>query len=192
LCLQKEKVLTRNDKNNLIGSGGCGYVSGMPHQSKIDKGYVNLNQMWGLSESQETVGVSPQMFGEFIWPYQKPLMEYFGLTYYGCCEPVEDRFEYVKNSDNLRALSVSPWSNIDKCVELYADNYVMYRKPNPSLICVGFEEEQIRKDLASTLNKTKGLNIAFVLKDTHTISNEPERFNRWVKIVREEIDKVYA
>ena len=187
LSLQNEGVLPSNNNQRLIGSGGIGYVSDLPCGIKSTSKPVMLKSIWGLSESQETVGVSPEMFAEFIWPYQKPLMELFGLTYYGCCEPVEDRFKTIRNAKNLLAISVSPWSNIKKCAELYQNNYVMYRKPNPSLVCVNFEEELIRKDIAHSLAVARDLNLAFVLKDTHTISNEPQRFKRWVNIVREEI-----
>ena len=187
LSLQNEGVLCSNNNNSLIGSGGVGYVSDLPCGTHSTLEPVTLKSIWGLCESQETVGVSPEMFAEFIWPYQKPLMAMLGLTYYGCCEPVEDRFKYVSEMNNLRAISVSPWSNIEKCADLYQNNYVMYRKPNPSLVCVNFEEELIRKDIVHNLAVARDLNLAFVLKDTHTICHEPQRFKRWVNIVREEI-----
>ena len=67
--------------------------------------------MWGFGESQETVGVSPEMFAEFVLPYQLPILERFGLNCYGCCEPLDKRWEYVKQIPRLRRVSVSPWSN---------------------------------------------------------------------------------
>ncbi len=53
---------------------------------------VRLRDMWGFAESQETVGVSPRMFAEFVLPYQIPLLERFGLNCYGCCEPLDKRW----------------------------------------------------------------------------------------------------
>jgi len=187
--LESLGVLGLNAASNGIGSGNLGWVSDLPASVDQIDGPVKLKHLWGLSESQETVGVSPEMFAEFIWPYQKPLMELFGLTYYGCCEPVETRFQWIRQAKNLRCISVSPWSDVRRCAELYQRDYVLCRKPHPGLVCVAFDEEAIRKDIRETLDVAGELNLAFVLKDTHTISHQPERFGRWVQIVREEISR---
>jgi hypothetical protein len=187
--LESLDILGYNNGNNLIGSGNWGLTSDLPSKQKPVDGPINFSHLWGFCESQETVGVSPEMFAEFIFPYQKPLIDRFGLTYYGCCEPVEDRFNYIKQCDNLRCISVSPWSDVEKCAELYGRDYVLCHKPNPGLICVNFAEEACRKEIRNVLDKAKDLNVMFILKDTHTISHQPERFKRWVAIAREEIEK---
>ncbi len=146
---------------------------------------AKLKQMWGFAESQETVGVSPDMFGKFIYPYQKPLQETFGLNYYGCCEASEGRWQYISQTPNLRAISVAPWSDQAKCAELFGRNYVYCRKPNPAPVCVNFNENEIRKEFKETLLHAGELNTAMILKDTHTVENEPQRFARWVAIGRE-------
>lgn len=185
--LEKLGILSYNNTNESIGSGNLGFTSDLPSYKNPVKGPVKFKHLWGFCESQETVGVSPEMFGEFIFPYQKPLMERFGLTYYGCCEPVESRFDYLRDMKNLRCISVSPWSDIEKCAEAYGRNYVLCRKPNPGLVCVEFAEDEIRKEFRKTLKAASALNLMFILKDTHTISNQPDRFRRWVEIAREEI-----
>jgi len=187
LQFQSEGLLGRNAGANGIGSGNLGFVSELPSPDEPSDSPVLLKHLWGLSESQETVGVSPEMFAEFIWPYQKPLMELFGLTYYGCCEPVERRFEWIRQVGNLRCISVSPWSDLETCAELYGRNYVLCRKPNPSYVASQFEEDAIRQDIRRTLEIAGDLNLAFVLKDTHTVNNQPQRFKRWSDIVRQEI-----
>ncbi|MFZ2656483.1 MAG: hypothetical protein WAX69_16240 [Victivallales bacterium] len=187
--LEQMDLLAYNNGVNGIGSGSYGLTSHLPSEDKPAGKPIRFKDLWGFCESQETVGVSPEMFGEFIWPYQKPLMERFGLTYYGCCEPVEDRFEYISSVKNLRCLSVSPWSKPEKCARLYGRKYVLCCKPNPGLVCVNFSEDSIRKEIRHILDSAKGLNLMFILKDTHTISNEPARFRRWVEIVRSEIEK---
>ena len=51
--------------------------------------HVRLKDMWGFAERQETLGISPEMFREFIFPYQNGILERFGLNCCGCCEPLE-------------------------------------------------------------------------------------------------------
>jgi len=85
--LEELGIVTTNNECAHVGSGGIGFTSELP---KFDgSGNHRFRERWGLLESQETVGISPEMFGEFIWPYQKELAAEFGLLYYGCCEAVE-------------------------------------------------------------------------------------------------------
>ena len=74
--------------------------------------------------------------------------------------------------------------------ELLEKKYIFSRKPNPSPVCAGFDEEAIRNDLAFSMSIYKDVNMEIILKDTHTVQNQPERLSRWVEIARQEYDKV--
>ncbi|NQU41458.1 MAG: hypothetical protein HQ523_16035 [Lentisphaerae bacterium] len=183
---EREALLNFN-ANGGVGSGGLGFTTQLPSRDRPVEGPVQLKHLWGFSESQETVGVSPEMFGEFIYPYQKPLQAKFGLNYYGCCEPSEGRWNNIRQTPNLRAISIAPWSNQATCAELFGRDYVYCRKPNPSPFCMSFNEKEIRKEFKETLTYAGELNTVMILKDTHTVEHEPERFAKWVAIGREEL-----
>lgn len=175
-----------NDLDGYTGSGGQAYTRDFEPQSVSP-----LMRMWGFAESQETVGVSPKMFGEFIFRYQLPLLSRFGLNCYGCCEPVHERMEYIRQIPRLRRVSVSPWCDQRVMAEVLGRKTVFSRKPNPALICASFNEEAARADIVSTLEAAKGCNVELIMKDTHTVQNEPRRIARWVQIAREEVDRRY-
>lgn len=183
---EREGLLGYN-ANGGVGSGGLGFTTALPSRDRPVAGPVGLRHLWGFAESQETVGVSPDMFGEFIYPYQKPLLAHFGLNYYGCCEASEGRWKYIRQTPSLRAVSVAPWSDQATCAELFGRNYVYCRKPNPAPVCVGFNEAEIRKEFRETRRHAGGLNTAMILKDTHTVENDSGRFARWVEIGRQEL-----
>jgi len=186
---EAEGLLHLNNENDYIGSGSLGYSTELP-QPDFDGSAVRLKDLWGLSESQETVGVSPQMFAEFIFPYQLPVIERFGLSYYGCCEPVHARWETIKRIPNLRKVSVSPWCDQRIMAQACGNRYIFCRKPNPEMVSKEwFDEAAIRKDIRTTLDIAKGCHVELVMKDVHTVANRPERLGRWVQIAREEIDK---
>ena len=150
---------------------------------------VRPMDLWGFAESQETVGVSPAMFEEFIFPYQLPLLEKFGLNCYGCCEALNLRWDTVSRIPRLRRVSVSPWCDQAVMAEKLGKNYIFSRKPNPSLVCINFNEEAIRRDLRETLDLAgKGV-LEIILKDTHTVENDPSRLSRWVKMALEEVER---
>jgi hypothetical protein len=185
--LEEEKLFTLNNEDDYVGSGTVGYVPDLPRREMDPDGPAQAKDLWVLSESQETVGCSPAQFAEFVLPYQLPIIERFGLSYYGCCEPVHERWEQIKTIPNLRAVSVSPWCDQAFMADALKRDYVYCRKPNPTLISTQvFDEDALREDLQETLNVAGDCNLEIVMKDIHTLDNEPERAARWVQIAREE------
>lgn len=188
---EKQGILFPNNEDDYIGSGGCGYTNLLPQKDYIPGKPGRIKDMWGLSESQETVGVSPEMFEEFVFTYQLPIISKFGFACYGCCEPLDKRWHIVKRIPNLRRVSVSPWADQEKMAEYLGKNYVYSRKPSPTDISMSYWDEDIlRNDLKKTLQITRGLNVELVMKDVHTLSNQPWRLGRWAQIVRETMGTV--
>jgi len=187
--LEKQGLLSLNNDGTYVGSGGFGWTHELP-QRDFD-GHVRTCDLWGFGESQETVGISPTMFAEFVLPYQLPLLARFGLNCYGCCEPIDKRWEYVKQIPRLRRVSVSPWSDRAFMAEQLGANYVLSMKPNPAdLARDGFDEARIRMLLRSDLQATRDCRVEVIMKDNHTIRNDPRRVVRWVQIAREEAERL--
>jgi len=144
--------------------------------------------MWMFSMAQSLSTVSPAMFNEFEIEYSIPLCERFGLVYYGCCEPLHDRMNYVKRLPNLRKVSMSPWANKLRGAEEIGKDYVYSCKPNPAFIAVSsFDEDLIRKDLIETkqICQQFGCPLEIILKDVSTVDYKPERVWRWAEIAME-------
>lgn len=182
-------VLEVKNRNDYVGSGGVAYTDELPSADYREGDRVKLRDIWGFGESQETVGVSPRMFGEFVFPYQAPLLAKFGLTCYGCCEPVHQRWDYIKTISNLRRVSVAPWADQEKMAEHLGSSYVFSRKPNPAMICASFNEDAIRADVRRTLDIAGAGPLEIIMKDTHTVQNCPDRITRWVRIALSEVDR---
>ena len=182
---EAEGLLTSNhDCSFPIGSGAYGPTRSLAPSS----GGSTFAGRWGFSESQETVGVSPKLFQKFILPYQIPLLRRFGLAYYGCCEGVERRLQMVMDAvPNLRMASMAPWADQAAMARISDGRIVLARKPNPTLVCGEFRDDQVRADIAETLRLAGHRPLCFVLKDTHTVQGEPWRLARWVELAREAI-----
>jgi hypothetical protein len=186
--LEGEGLLGSNLDGTYVGSGGLGWTDELPPAAADGK--VRCANMWGFAESQETVGISPEMFAEFVFPYQLPILERFGLNCYGCCEPLDKRWHVVKQSPRLRRVSVSPWADRRNMAEQLEDNYIYSLKPNPiDLAMSSFDEDRIRADIRETLEIIQNCCVEIIMKDNHTIKNDPQRVIRWVQIVREEIER---
>ena len=187
---ETEGLLTRKDGAQHIGSGGFGCTDELPQPDWNEGRSARLIDIWGFAESQETTGISPGMFEEFIVPYQAPLMEQFGLNCYGCCEPLHQRLDPVlRYIPRLRRISGSPWVDQKIMKKKIGNDYIFSRKPNPTQVCTMFNEEQIRADVGQTLEIAGHGPLEIIMKDTHTVENNPRRITRWVEIALEEVDR---
>ena len=184
--VEENRYLNLNNKDDYVGSGGVGYTDELP-QPGFD-GQVRLCDLWGFAEAQEFAQVSPAMHEEFALRYQIPLLARFGLNCYGCCESLTDRLEGVKKIPRLRRVSVSPWTDVRVAAEAFQDNYIFSWKPNPTDMVMEFDEERVRRKIAETLAVAKECVVEIILKDTHTCAGHPERFDRWCRIAREEVE----
>jgi len=187
--LEDNHFLTLNNDGTYVGQGGFGWTRELP-QPDFD-GTVRLCDIWGNSESQETVGVSPEMFAEFFFPYQVRLLERFGLNCYGCCEPLDTRWQVVERIPRLRRVSVSAWANLAAMAEMLGERYILTMKPNRTdLAMATFDEERIRAEIRQALQITRGCRAEVIMKDNYTIVNDPSRAVRWAQIVREEAERL--
>ena len=189
--LEREGLLHLNNRGEYVGSGGFGWTDELPAQDFA--GHVRTKDLWMLAESQETVGVSPAMFAEFVFPYQRPLLERFGLTCYGCCEPVDSRWETLRTIPNLRRVSVSPWCDVGRMAENLQDRCILSLKPNPAHLATSyFDEDVMRRELRTRLEQARGCRVEIIMKDCHTIGGDPNRVIRWCGIAREESEQFAA
>ena len=185
--LTNNNLLSLNCDGTYVGSGGFGWTRELPGPDF--RGVVRPCDMWGFAESQETIGVSPRMFAEFIFPYQVSVLDKFGLNCYGCCEPIDTRWHIVQQIPRLRRVSVSPWSNRSRMAELLGDQYIFSMKPNPAdLAMTTFDEDRIRLEMRQALQQTRNCRVEVIMKDNHTINHDPQRILKWVKIVRQETE----
>lgn len=184
--LEEQGLLSLNNANHYIGSGAFGFTDELPAEA-YTPGHVTTQDMWGFTEGQEITGISPEMHWEFALQYEVPIHQRFGLTYYGCCEPLERKFDYVKRLPNLRRVSISPWCDRAIAAEALQDKYVYAWKPHPAhLATVRFHGDHVREYIRETFEIARGCVVELVLKDTHTCNHEPGRFDEWTRIAQEE------
>ncbi len=186
--LEKEKILLPTVANESLGQGTWCYNTTLP--AKKDGSFVSKD-LWGFMDSQETVGISPQMFEEFIFPAYQKISENYGMLSYGCCEPVHPIWENcISKLKNLRKVSISPWCNEEYMGEQLRGSKVIYhRKPSPNFLGVGttLEEEVVREHIRKTLQAAKGCKLEITQRDVYTINKDIKKAKRYVDIIKEEI-----
>ncbi len=191
--LEENDLLSLNNGGEFEGTGGYGWTDQLP-QTDCNLQKIRTHDMWGFCESQETVGVSADFFDEFIFQYQLPILERFGLNIYGCCEPLDSRWHVIQRIPRLRKVTVSPWSDAELMAENLGPDYVYSRKINPSYMATPeMDEEMARKEIIDTFTATKacGCPAEILLRDVVTLGGNANNAIRWTEIAREESEKIY-
>ena len=164
----------------------------MPGPDEAAKRPFTTRDVWGFMDSQETVGMSPQMYQEFIFPCYQKISQQYGLLSYGCCEPVNPIWDScLSKLDNLRKVSISPWCDEEFMGERLAGSKVIYhRKPSPNYLGVGtsLDEDGLRASLRKTFQAARGCKLEITQRDVYTINGDIGKAKRYVDIVKEEIE----
>ncbi len=187
--LEKEGLILPTTGGGFLGQGSWCYNHTLP-DGKAPGSYT-AKDVWGFMDSQETVGISPEMFEEFIFPCYKKISESYGLLSYGCCEPVDPIWENcISRLENLRKVSISPWCNEEYMGERLRGSRVIYhRKPSPNYLGTGtvLDEEAFRAHIRKSLKAAKGCEMEITQRDVYTINRDIPKAKKYVDIIKEEI-----
>lgn len=156
---------------------------------------VAPSALWGYMAAQEFTGWSPEMFDEFLFRFQEPILARYGLVAYGCCEDLTAKIPVLRRLKNLRRIAVSPFADVAKCAEQIGGDYVLSFRPNPSTACsFGVDEDFVRRDLRRVMDVFDENRCVWdiTLKDLETTGGDPDAIVRWVAIVRDELEKRYG
>lgn len=193
--LEECGVLTLNNGNVLVGQGTRGFTHELPAADYESRDRVLFRDMWGQLDSQETVGISPDMFEEFFFPYYREIAARFGFLSYGCCEPVHAVWDNcLSKLSNLKKVSISPWCDQEMMGDrLRGTKIIFHRKPRPDYLGVDkqFQEEGFREHIRETLEAARGCTVEFSYRDVYSLCGEPWRANRVYQIALEAFDKYW-
>ncbi len=197
LWAESEGLLVLNNGNQCT-CGTCYNFTTLLPQPEADPARPRLRDMWAQMDSQETVGISPHLFDELVFPHYCELAELFGLVYWGCCEPADPIWETsLAKLPNLKAVSISRWANQATMAEaLDGTGIVFSRKPDPNLLGVHREldEDTWRAEIRNTLAIVTPRNVPleFVVRDVYSLHGNLPKAKRAVDIAREEIARVFG
>jgi hypothetical protein len=184
---QRERLnLLCQNNSGITGQGGLGYTDDLPSPG-YDPACVRPMDMWAGAMSQIFSCVSPAMHEEFALQYEARFLNRFGLCYYGCCEPLDLKVGVAKrNLPRLRKISMSPWVNLERGARAVGQDLVFSYKPSPAILAEDdWRPEQVRRDLRSALERTRGCFVEVILKDVSTVRYQPRRLWEWAEIARQ-------
>ena len=186
----EQNLLSLDCNNTRVGSGGYGYVSALPGP-RFEPEHVKPHNMWGCSNAQIFSDVSPDMHWAFAVEHDLRWLTRWGLTYYGCCEPLDGKIDMLRRIPNLRKISVSPWCNPERAVNEIGRDYVISHKPNPAILAeTQWDPVQARKNIRAFLDAAGGqCHVELIMKDVSTVRYHPQRLWEWTALAMEEAER---
>lgn len=181
-----EKLIRPNAREVWSGSGSFTLTDELPQPDDTFES-CDVSRCFGFTEAQEAVGISNEMFAEFIFPYQSRLTRHFGQIKFGCCEPVHPFWETVSRFENLRKVSVSPWCDLQFVAEKAGKEIILSRKPEALKLCgEQWDREGFRSHMKEMLDTFSENFVEIIFRDTCTLSGAMKtRLPEACEIVRE-------
>jgi hypothetical protein len=187
---EAEGLLRVNNGNEVSFGSSYNFTTKLPAPGYAG-GPARLCDLWGSAESQETVGISPEMFGEFCAPYYRAVCAPLGLLYWGCCEPASPLWEHIRMMPHLKKVSISRWCDQRFMGEALRGTEVVFsRKPDPKWLGVDekLDEEGWAAQIRETLDAARGAFVEFIVRDVYTVHGDLDKVRRAVAIARRVID----
>lgn len=188
---ESEGLLVPNNGNDESFGSSFNFTDELPRPHRPD-GRIECRDMWGDANSQETVGVSPDLFHEFCFPYYCDVCEPLGLLYYGCCEPVHPFWQDLRQLPHLRKVSISRWCDEARMGDALRGTGIVYsRKPNPNFLSVDrtLNEEAWAEHIRATLRSARGVPLEIIVRDVYTVHGDLGNARRAVEIAHRVIDE---
>lgn len=186
--MEEKQIILPTVAGEPLGQGSWCYNRTLPGNADRP---LKSTDVFGFMDSQETVGISPDMYEEFIFPCYQKIASQFGLLSYGCCEPVHPIWERcLSKLPNLRKISISPWCEEEYMGEQLRGSRVIYhRKPSPNYLGVDkiLDEDAFRGHIRKSLKAAAGCEMEITQRDVYTIHNNVEKAHRYIEIIKEEI-----
>ncbi len=148
-------------------------------------GRIRLRDCWGRGESQEFEAVSPAQHDEFLLQYQKPILERWGLTHYGCCENLTNKIDLILSIPNLRRFICSAWTDIERLSAALGDRYCIEWRQKATDVAFAPDLTQVEEHLESGLRAAQGTPTMIVLQELETVNGNLRRLHDWTALARE-------
>jgi hypothetical protein len=150
---------------------------------------LRFANLWIMANNQSLASISPGMWEDFVFRYQKPILARFGLCNYGCCEDNTDRIDRILTIPNLRTFVCNAWTDLDKVIAAAGRDYVIKWEQKASDVVLPDDTSAMRRHLEDGARRLKGHCYQIVLRSVTTLAGHPDRLQVWARYAREAAEK---
>ena len=159
-----------------------GHVPFHPVPAGMEK---KLKGSWQYVSAQSAMGLSPDMYAEFIHPYDCRVAETAGWVYYHGCEDLSQKCGIIKDLPNLRLFHISPWTPPEPVIQRLGNRFAYEIHSHPTHVLYDDDPRHVREELKLRCAAAKGTSHVLELADVETFGGHFDRIVRWAQIARE-------
>lgn len=159
-----------------------GHVPYHPVPAGMEK---KLKGSWQYVSAQSAMGLSPEMYAEFIHPYDCRVAHTAGWVYYHGCEDLSQKCEIIQDLPNLRLFHISPWTPPEPVIQRLGNRFAYEIHSHPTHVLYDKDPRSIREELKLRCAVAKGTSHTLTLADVETFAGHFDRIVRWAQIARE-------
>ncbi|MHB8279134.1 MAG: uroporphyrinogen decarboxylase family protein [Candidatus Humimicrobiaceae bacterium] len=159
---------------------------GIKVEKNAESLYVNGVVMFISSLSNDEINsltVSPKVYTEFIFPYEKQLADFYGgIGYYHSCGDLTHLLPYIKELPGLEVFHVGPWTNLKKARDIMGKDVILQCCLFAERDIFFADESQMKKKMHTVLEENQGGKLQIVADSFMT--GPWEKVKTWLKIAR--------
>jgi uroporphyrinogen-III decarboxylase len=127
-----------------------------------------LGPLMLFNDEVSTPTLSPGLYKEFVFPYEKKLADYFGrVHYWHSCGDTTALAPVIARLPNVHMFDVGPWTDLAKAVDAYryVPEATVMRRINPIDWVMRATEEQMRQPIEEVRSVCEGIIPTMVMYD---------------------------
>ena len=131
-----------------------------------------LRHEWTYISAQTSSGLGPEMFAEFVHPYNVRLARYFSnqTVYYHGCEQLDHKLDVLSTLPNLRRFHVSPWSSMEAAREKFQGRVVLEAHAHPGRVFFSYSSLEMKEEVERLVRAAEGVPLDLNLSDIHSVN----------------------
>ena len=144
-----------------------------------------LKHCWAYVHAQSSASLSPEMYAEFIQPYNAEIAALVGYTYYHGCEDLSKKCAVIKDLPGLRLFHVSPWTPARPIAECFGTGCVLEVHSHPTGVLYTYTDAEIREELQTRSDEVGDAPHTSALADVEEVSGKTDKLIRWAELAQD-------
>lgn len=142
---------------------------------------------WAYVHAQSAASLSPEMYAEFIQPYNARLASLFWKIYYHGCEDLSRKCRVIGELPGLRLFHVGPWTPLEPVIDCLGNSVAYEVHSHPANVLFNWNPSQIAADIKRLHSESDGTQRVLKLCDVETFADRGARLLLWAKLASEQV-----
>ena len=144
-----------------------------------------MKNCWAYVHAQSSGIISPDMYAEFVHPYNVKVAQLVGKVYYHGCEDLAQKCTTIKDLPNLRLFHISPWTEVEPVIGKLGKEFAYEVHSHPTNVLYTYSKEDITEELKRRNEPAREFAHSIVLADVETAVDHIDKLKYWVASAKE-------